>query len=665
MIIDDFIKIVIIIVILGLITGIIFNKLRLPFFLGYILVGIIINLGQTSTFFSNVINLRPLADIGIALLLFSIGLEISFKELKTVKFISIFGTFLQFLITSFFGYWLGVIIGFNIQESVLFGIIISLSSTVIVLKLLENKKILNNLSSKIIVGMLIVQDIIAVPIMIIIPNINNLFNVNYIFSIFIAIIVTILIIFLGNKIIQFIFKKIARSNSQELFLLSVATIVLGLGYISFQLKLSFEFGAFLAGIILNKTDYNHRALSDIIPLRDIFGLIFFVSIGLLFDINYLLNHKMLISFVVITIIILKFLIFFLICFIFKYKNIVSIIVGLGLSQVGEFSFIITLLISKNIKVISSEFSNLLLSVTIITMFLTPFIFMLSTVIYKIFIKLSINVIDKIEIDFNIPHIIIVGYGRIGANVSSILYELNIPFILIEKDYRKVELAKKNNYIIIYGDICNRNVITKLGIENAKLLINTVPIVKVSKEIVNIIKEFRQNMPIIMRVEGLEQMKELSDLDIKELVQPELEASIEIIKRTMILLELFHVMSVQQYIDDIKYQKYSSLYFDKQIFNEENRSINLQNISNVLRLYWIEINNHSTVINKSIDEIKSKFINTSSNVFVVGIFRAGLFYQNPNKEFLLNLGDFLAVISDFKNVLAFEKTLYEEPNFINS
>ena len=642
---------IIIVLILGLVAGFLSYKLRFPMFLGYIVIGVIVGPYIGKFTISNPEDLKLLSEIGVALLLFSIGLELSFNEFKEIKFISIFGTILQVAITLLFGYWIGILYGLSFFHALLFGMIISLSSTVIVLKLLEDRNIIKTISGKIMIGILIIQDIIAIPMMILVSRMHQ-FSTNYfiILLTFVEIIIFVIItIFLSRRIIPFIFKIIAKANSQELFLLSVASFGLGIGYLTYMMKLSFIFGTFVAGMMLNRTDYHHRALSNIIPLRDIFGLMFFVSIGMLLNPYYLFSNFLFIITVVLIVIIVKFFIFFIICRIFGYKDVVPIVVSFGLSQVGEFAFIISTLALNN-NLINDQFYSTLISVTVLTMFLSPFVFMLSSVVYNFFIRDDKPILHNIsDINNSEKHVIIVGSGRVGNNVASILYQLNIPFVMIERNYRKFEFTKKKNYISIYGNACLNSIINAAGLENAILLVSTITSVNDSKELIKTVRRIKEDISIIARAEGLEQMRELVNLNIYELVQPEFEASIEIIRKIMLLLKI-PITSVQQYTDNIRHQKYSSIYRD---VDYRIQSRDISDVSSILQLHWLEINDDSIISGKSVDTIIEEK-GAIENIFVVGVFRSGIFYPGSGKEFELKNGDLLALIGNFSSVIDFEK-----------
>ena len=275
----------IIIIIFGLITGLIANKLKIPPIIGYIFAGIFIGpyLGFLSL--SELPQIELLAEIGVALLLFSIGLDFSFRELKSVKAIALLGTPLQIILLIGFGFGIGQYLGLPANESIVLGMILSLSSTMVVLKTLMNRGLIGTLSSRVMIGILIVQDLAAIPMMLVIPKLGSIENnlVPLVLTLLKAILILIAIVVVGIRLIPVILKFVLKLNSRELFLVTITAVGLGVGYLTHIFGLSLAFGAFVAGMVINESDYSHQALNDIIPLRDIFGLVFFTSIGMLLN----------------------------------------------------------------------------------------------------------------------------------------------------------------------------------------------------------------------------------------------------------------------------------------------------------------------------------------------------------------------------------------------
>ena len=386
---------------------------------------------------SDIHDIELLAEIGVALLLFALGLEFSLKDLKPVKYIALIGTPLQMVLTIGFGFGIGGMLGWEWERAIWFGSLISLSSTMVLLKTLMNQGWLGTLSSKVMIGMLIVQDLAIVPLMIILPQLGSGANSITILgyaglkaAFFLA-----SMFVLGTRLLPSLLKMIARLGSRELFILAITAIGLGVGYATYQLGLSFAFGAFIAGMVLSESDYGHQALSDIIPLRDLFGLLFFASVGMLLDPFYLFNHFFQILLLVIVVSFGKALIFASLARIFGYRNVIPLAVGLGLFQVGEFSFVLAR-IGVSSGAIDADFYNLFLTMAVVTMVLTPFVSSLTARLYRL--KKRWFTHEVLE-SMNIPdsglrdHVVIVGCGHLGYQIAGVLQQLAIPFVVVEID----------------------------------------------------------------------------------------------------------------------------------------------------------------------------------------------------------------------------------------
>ncbi|MGA9536894.1 MAG: cation:proton antiporter, partial [Desulfobacterales bacterium] len=283
---------IILLIVAAFFCGLLLQRLGQPLILGYIVAGIVLGPHTGGLTVSNIHDIELLAEIGIALLLFALGLEFSLKDLKPVKKVALIGTPIQMVITIGLGLGIGRLMGWDLKSSLWLGALISLSSTMVILKTLMNQGWLGTLSSKVMIGMLIVQDLAVVPLMIILPQLNNpAVGLSVIgFAALKAVAFIVAMVLLGTRLLPRLLMHIAKLGSRELFLLAITAIGLGVGYVTHMVGLSFAFGAFVAGMVLSESDYGHQALSDIIPLRDLFGLLFFSSVGMLLDPIFLWDH---------------------------------------------------------------------------------------------------------------------------------------------------------------------------------------------------------------------------------------------------------------------------------------------------------------------------------------------------------------------------------------
>ncbi|MFH2059719.1 MAG: cation:proton antiporter [Pseudomonadota bacterium] len=641
---------IIIIVMAAFIGGLIAQRLKQPLILGYILAGVAVGPYTGGVTVSGIHEIEMLAEIGIALLLFALGLEFSFKELKPVRNIALMGTPIQILLTILFGFCIGQVSGWSWMQSLWFGALISLSSTMVLLKTLENQGRVGTLSSRVMIGMLIVQDLAIVPMMIILPQLNNpkaglpLLGVAAVK----AVCFLLVMIFVGTKVIPLIMKHIANWNSRELFSLATVAMGLGIGYGTYLFGLSFAFGAFVAGMLLSESDYGYQALSDIIPLRDIFSLLFFTSVGMLFDPQYLISHWEPILVLVLIIMIGKGLIFGVLSKAFGYGNIIPLATALGLSQVGEFSFVLAR-VGISTESISMDFYSLVLTTTIITMFLTPFISGLTTPLYalrnrwgKPYTYQTINLPEEGLTD----HLIIAGGGRVGKHIADVLKRIGVCFVILEFDSRRVEQLKAHGFPIIYGDASQPVILEAANIEKANLLLITTPASIVARAIVLLGKKMQPDLHMVTRAQSFDQMKYFQDNGVYHVVQPEFETGLEFTRQALLHLDL-PVDRIHQFTDEVRHELYRPLYDLK----AEYKSITqLQNSSRLFQLTWVTIGSNSLLSGKTIAESK---IRTSTGVTIAGILRDGKLYSNPEPDFLLAHQDMVGVLGKTDQLAIFQ------------
>lgn len=641
-----------IIIVAALIGGSIAHLLRQPLLIGFILAGVVVGPYTGIIAISEVHNIELLAEIGVALLLFAIGLEFSLKELNPVRNIAIFGTPIQIILTIIYGMGIGRFLNLDWQSSVWLGSLISISSTMVILRTLMSQGRMGTLSSRVMIGMLLVQDLAVIPMMIILPQLTNFESGLSIIGIAAlkGFIFLGVMIFVGTRILPILLSHIARWNSRELFLIAITAIGLGVGYASYLVGLPFAFGAFLAGIVLSESDYGHQALSDIIPLRDIFGLLFFVSVGMLLDPSFLISNIKTIVLLVFLVTVGKGLIFGGISILFKYGNVIPFALGLGLFQIGEFSFVLARL-GLSTNSISTELYSLILNTAVITMVLTPLISALTTPIYSL-VKRKFEGEEMQTI--NIPktglhnHIVIAGYGRVGKHISRILKLLKLDFVIVEFNYNRVLDAKKADMPVIFGNARQEIVLAGAKINDARLLIITIPSILITQSVVSTVQRIHPKLHIVARTEEIEHIKTLHDMGVYEVVQPHFEAGLEITRQALLHLNI-PASEIIKYEDAVRHDLYEPLY---RINKEYKEMADLKKAVNLLDLNWIDLNTKSPMIGKSIKQLD---IRKRTGISIVGIVSSGNnINSNPDSSYRFKIGDRLAVMGNQEQLTNFQK-----------
>ena len=630
----------ILLVVSAFFSGLLMQRLGQPLILGYILTGIAFGPYTGGFALTSVHEIELLAEIGVALLLFALGLEFSLKDLKPVKKIALIGTPIQILLTIAMGYGIGQWMGWDAKTSLWLGALVSLSSTMVLLKTLMNQGWLGTLSSKVMVGILIVQDLAVVPLIVLLPILNNP-ELGWV-SLEIAILKTVLflagMILFGTRLLPWIMRHISHLGSRELFLLAITAIGLGVGYLTYLVGLSFAFGAFVAGMVLSESDYGHQALSDIIPVRDLFGLLFFASVGMLLNPAFLLDHWQQVFILVLIVSLGKGLILALLARIFKYGNVVPLAVGLGLFQVGEFSFVLAQ-VGVSTNSISHEVYSLVLTTAIITMFLTPLISGQTARLYALrkrwFKHEALDSINFPKSGFR-NHVIIIGGGRVGFRIAQVLKRLNVPLLIIELDQLRVDRAKHADIPVIYGDACHEVVLEAATTSLARLLIITSPEVVIAQTIVQRVRKVNAEIQVVARAPGVEFLEEFKKLKISEVVIPEFEAGLEMARKALVHLHI-PAAKIQHYTESLRQDLFASFFNE----NEETKIMEqLQTAEHQFDLQWMLIKPGSKLVGITIGEAE---IRTKTDTSIVGVIREEKLEPNPDANFRFEANDRVAII----------------------
>ena len=526
---------------LSIIVVFLFHKIKLPAIIGFLLTGLIAG-PYGFEFVSDVHDVEYLAEIGILLLLFTIGIEFSFKEILQLKKPVLLGGSLQVLLT------IAVVFGvahFNVplNEAVFIGFLITLSSTAIVLRILNDKGQIDSPHGRNALAILIYQDIIVVPMMLVIPILagtsGNL--TNEILLLVGKAALVILFVFVSTKyIVPFLLFNIAKTKSRELFLLSIFVICFGIVGLTSLIGLSLALGAFLAGLIISESDYSHQALGNVLPFRDIFTSLFFVSIGMLLDFRFLLDNLLFVLLISLIIIIVKFKVTSFSVWLTGMPLRTAILTGLALSQVGEFSFILAKT-GLDFGFLSGSAYQSFLSISIITMALTPFLINFSQTGANMILKLPIPRKIKREAFHQreerhkpnlTDHLIIVGYGVNGKNLALSAKAANIPYIILEMNVDTVKREKALGEPIFFGDASNEEVLIFAGIKSARIIVVAINDITAVRRITSNIKALNPAIHSIIRTRHVNEMEMLYKLGASEVIPEEFETSVEIFTRVL-------------------------------------------------------------------------------------------------------------------------------------
>jgi CPA2 family monovalent cation:H+ antiporter-2 len=628
-----------IVIVAGLVGGLVAQAARQPLILGYILAGVLVGPHSVGRAVTNTHDIELLAEIGVALLLFALGLEFSLKQLQPVRRIALIGTPIQMVLTILVGTVLGQLFGWPWVTSLWLGALISLSSTMVLLKTLMAQGRMGTLSSRVMIGILIAQDLIVVPLMILLPALSDPEAGLRALAVATgkAILFLGLMVIVGTRLLPRLMQVIAVRQSRELFLLAITAIGLGVGYATYLFGLSFAFGAFVAGMVLSESDYAHQALSDIIPLRDVFGMLFFASVGMLIDPRLLLATGGQVLVLLLTILVAKSAILGGLAYAFGYRNVVPLAVGLGLWQIGEFAFVLGR-VGLTSGALSAEAFTLVLNTAVLSMVLTPAISGLTTPIYAWWRRRSGR--EPFQ-TINLPtgglhdHVVIVGGGRVGRFTAQFLQRLTLPAVLIELDYRRFDQARQAGSAVVFGDATQEVVLEAASVGEARLVLVTVPIISVTEAIIEQVRRINPAARIVARAEGAEQLRHLQARGLAEVVQPELEAGLEMVRQSLLHMD-YGVTEVHRVSAQLRQEMYAPLFGDD---SDYQKLVQLGAAGQLFDFSWVEVAVGSAMDGRSIADLA---IRTRTGATVVGILRDGQMITNPDPFAPIGAADLLAI-----------------------
>src|SRR5215213_2186343 len=628
------------ILVAALLGGIVARQLGLPLILGYILAGVLVGPNTGGPTVGDVHEIEVLAEIGVALLLFTIGLHFSLSELRPVRRVALTGTAIQMLLTIVFGYGFGLFLGLGSSEAIWFGALISLSSTAVVLKTLAEGRVLNTLSGRVIIGMLIVQDIAVVPLLVLLPELGDVGEglPRLGVAVLQAALFVAVMALLGARIFPWLMAHVASWNSRELFLISVVATGLGVGYGTYLFGLSFAFGAFVAGMILSQSDYSHQALADITPLRDVFAMLFFVSVGMLIDPVFLLDEAVTITVIVLAVFLFKGLLFAGLARGFGYGNIVPFAVGLGLFQVGEFSFVIAR-VGIEAGAISQRSYSLMLTTAVVTMALTPFAMRLAPSFYgrwrERFPRESLRTFNLPEAGLR-DHVLIAGYGRVGGFVAHLLGRLEQPIAVVDSNPGRTDQARESGHPTVFGDAAAQPVLEAAGVRRARLVIVTVPDPVGARLVVERVRSINPNVHVVARTTTEEQLEELGRLGVYEAVHPESEAGLELGRQALSHLGV-QAGDVQRFADEVRRELYAPITrqgTDGDLLEQ------LERASRQIETQWVRLPENSPLGGRTIGELG---VRTETAASIVAIVRGDLMLASPGPDGRFEPGDLVGVL----------------------
>lgn len=534
----------------AIIGGILAKRAKLPMVVGYIAAGV---------FFGNVlpgITDRPflelIGDVGVTLLLFTLGVEFSFHRLRRVLSTIAWAVVLQVLLCLLLFLAVLFSIGFAFIPSLYLAAAASLSSTAIVVKILSERGELDTVPGELATAWLVVQDLAVIPLMILLPalSVAQSAGTQHIFTLLLWVGISLLkaglvigvVIYLGRVGIGKLMHFVAGIGSREIFLIATVGVVFLAGLLAYSVGLSIALGAFIAGLLVAETSQNHSIFAEIRPLRDIFAVVFFVSLGMVLPLATLIPKIPVILLLTVTVVIIKWFLVLGLCRFLGYHRKTAFLVALSLTQISEFGFIIARE-GVTIGALTHEHYVLLVALTFATILVSsPMIINGNKFYYwlykaldqrwpKIFPTKEINTDEPEELPIR-DHVVICGYGRVGKYIGRALQMAGIAFLVVDYNHTTVADLKEQGIAVIYGDPADREVLDYAQVDFAKALIIAIPDRHTQEMIIAHAQTLNRRIKIICRTHHEEDQRHLKSLGVSTVVQPEFEAALSIVERIL-------------------------------------------------------------------------------------------------------------------------------------
>ena len=616
-----------------------FHRLRLPSIVGFLATGVIVGPYGTRLI-SDTEAITALASIGVVLLLFTIGLEFSIRQLlassRRILFITISQIALTILLT------LGVTSFFEVSTAggIFLGFLFSLSSTAMVFKILSDRAEIDAPHGKVCVGILLFQDLLAIPMIMLLPSLAG-GTVNFLQmgkQLLIAVAAVAVLFFAARYLVPRLLQQVIRIRNRDVFLVSILFLCLGTAYVSAQMGLSLAIGAFIAGLVISESVYSHQILSDFLPFRDTFNAIFFISVGMLLNFPLFMNHLLLNFGVTAMVLGGKILIFLLVLIIARYNFRISLTSALSLAQVGEFSFLIAQQ-GKTFNILPEDVYQLFFASSIITMFFTPFLFLIaepaSHFILSMFRKSEMPDSEEGASKRKKDHLIIVGFGLNGRNLSRVVRDIGIPFLVIELNDQLVKDAQSQEMPVLFGDATSQEVLHKGGAERARMAVVAISDAAATRRCVAILRMMNSDLIILVRTRYVAEMEELSELGANIVIPEEFETSIEIFAR---VLEQYQIPDhlIDQQISVIRSGSYGML---RGLSLTQERLMKLSELFLKSTVAQVIVDENSPARNKTLRDLDLRHQTGAS---IIAIIRGENAITNPDPDFRIEQGDLIVL-----------------------
>lgn len=643
----------------ALLCGLVARKLGVPAIVGYLLGGVLVG-PSTPGFVADADAAYQYGELGVIFMMFGVGLHFSLHDLASVRHVAVPGAFLRMAMTTGLGFALGYYgWGWSAGASFVLGLAISIASTVVLLRALTDRGLLGTSAGKVTVGWLILEDLAAVAILVLLPAIvgdpdappgAGGFDVaEVVWALGKAAGFIVLVLALGVRVLPWVLQKIAFTRSRELFLLAVVALAAGTAYGAYELfGVSFALGAFLAGIVMGATDIRHQIEADLVPFRDIFAVLFFVSVGMQVDIDVVFGEIAKVLVLTAVIVLGKSALTIVLAYLMPAAGRDLAVVAGGLSQIGEFSFIVGQA-GITLALIGTDQYAVVLAAAVLSMLLTPVMFSLIPRFEQLLLWLpyvgtrmraadpGIDPLEELGVR---GHVVVVGYGRVGHQTAHVLRELDFELLIIDVDAPSVEAAQGDGLLALFGDASNSDILLHAGLTRARALVVTLPNQNATELVVGTARGLAPDLAIVARAGSLPGVARLHKLGARHVINPEVEGGLEIVRHALLELD-YPVSKLSAFVDAARREAYAGRFDGIDDTAESIRALDqLLTAVRGVDIAWMAVPPTSALAGATLGSTR---LRTTTGASVVAIMRNREVIPNPSAATTLAAGDLLGLI----------------------
>jgi CPA2 family monovalent cation:H+ antiporter-2 len=511
---------------------------RQPLILGYVVGGMLVGRFTPGPTVADLHTFELFAEVGVVLLMFSIGIEFSLHDLLRVRWVALLGGPLGIALSGLLGVGVGRLVGWSTVQGVVIGLVISVASTMVLARLLMDRGELHSRHGRVMIGITLVEDIAVVALTVLLPALGTLAPERLIavaLAIGKAAIILLPILWLAARGVPPLMRYVARTQNDELFLLVALAVGIGTAALTQAVGLSVALGAFLAGLTISASDYAHETLARLLPLRDVFVAVFFVTVGMLVDPLSVAANLSLLGVMLAMIVVGKVLIWTLVVRLFRQPFATALLVGLGLTQIGEFSFILVQ-VARDARLVGDDVYNATLAASLLTILFNALLVRYVPALFEgAWLRRAREA--PLETPPSTGGVVLCGFGRVGSEIGEALQTFGIPFHVVERDPDIVAQLRARGVPCVFGDAAHRELLERAGAADATLVIVALPEIERARLVVAAVRALRPDVPVLARAHGRAEAEALRAKGASEVIQPELEASATLIRHALATLGL--------------------------------------------------------------------------------------------------------------------------------